>query len=119
LPFDLWNEGDFISQVEGQRHSTQIVSCDTSSPDLCEEKANYLLLALFLERNPSLWRERQTASRPYKSWRLMEVTMDTILGLIAILVFVVLLAYSVSVLRYAASTEYKTQRALRQRWGGM
>jgi len=45
--------------------------------------------------------------------------MDTILGLIAILVLVVLLAYSVSVLRYAASTEYKTHRALRQRLGGM
>jgi len=49
----------------------------------------------------------------------MEVTMDTILGLIAILVLVVLLAYTVSVLRYAASTEHKAHQALRQRLGGM
>ena len=45
--------------------------------------------------------------------------MDTILGLIAILVLVALLTYTVSVLRYAASTEYKAQQALRQRLGGM
>jgi len=45
--------------------------------------------------------------------------MDTILGLIVILVFVVLLAHAVSVLRYAASTEYKAHRALRQRLGEM
>jgi len=45
--------------------------------------------------------------------------MDTILGLIAMLVLIALLAYSVSVLRYAASTTYKAHRALRQRLGGM
>jgi len=45
--------------------------------------------------------------------------MDTILGLIAILVLVALLAHTVSVLRYAASTKHKAQRALRQRLGGM
>ena len=45
--------------------------------------------------------------------------MDTILGLIATLILVALLAYSVSVLRYAASTAYKAHRALRQRLGGM
>ena len=45
--------------------------------------------------------------------------MDAILGLIAILVLAALLAYTVSVLHYATSTEYKAQRALRQRLGGM
>ena len=45
--------------------------------------------------------------------------MDTILGLITILVLVALLAYTVSVLRYAVSPEYKAQQALRQRLGGM
>jgi len=48
----------------------------------------------------------------------MEVTMDAILGLITSLVLVTLLAYTVSVLRYAASTKYKAQQALSQRLGG-
>ena len=45
--------------------------------------------------------------------------MDTILGLIPILVLAALLAHTLSVLRYAASTAYKAHRALRQRLGGM
>jgi len=45
--------------------------------------------------------------------------METILGLIAILILVLLLAHTVSVLRYAASKKHKVRMALRQRLGGM